>query len=69
VMDACFRSSRSRQWEPVELDWRHGATERIIRTARNEGELTIIKEEHLPDGRRKLILKDPATGQFVDRVI
>ena len=24
VMDACFRSSRSRQWEPVELDWRHG---------------------------------------------
>jgi hypothetical protein len=28
----------------------------------------VIKEEHLPDGRRKLILKDPATNQFVDRV-
>ena len=69
VMDACYRSSRSRQWEPIELDWRHGGTERINRAARNEGELTIIKEEHLPDGRRKLILKDPATGQFVDRVI
>ena len=69
VMDACFRSSRSRQWEPVELDWRHGATKRIARTVRREGELTVIKEEHLPDGRRKLILKDPATGGFVDRVI
>ena len=27
----------------------------------------MIKEEHLPDGRRKLILKDPASGEFVDR--
>ena len=29
----------------------------------------MIKEEHLPDGRRKLILKDPATGGFVDRIV
>ena len=29
----------------------------------------VIKEEHLPDGRRKLILKDPATNEFVDRVV
>ena len=29
----------------------------------------MIKEEHLPDGRRKLILKDPATGEFVDRIV
>ena len=69
VMDACFRSAASRAWEPVELDWRGGATPRIARPARTEDGLTVIKEEHLPDGRRKLILKDPATGEFVDRIV
>ncbi len=29
----------------------------------------MIKRELLPDGREKLILKDPATGDFTDRVI
>ena len=29
----------------------------------------VIKREVLPDGREKLILKDPATGDFTDRVI
>ena len=69
VMDACYRSSASRQWEPVEVDWRGGTTERIGKAARTEDGLTVIKEEHLPDGRRKLILKDPASGEFVDRVV
>jgi len=69
VMDACFRSSASRAWEPVELDWRGGTTARLAKPARVEDGLTVIKEEHLPDGRRKLILKDPATGKFVDRIM
>ena len=68
VMDACFRSSASRQWEPVELDWRHGTTSRIAKPSRSEDGMVVIKEEHLPDGRRKLILKDPAGG-FVDRIV
>jgi hypothetical protein len=29
----------------------------------------VIKRETLPDGRVKLILKDPATGVCSDRVI
>jgi predicted dehydrogenase len=69
VMDACFRSATSRGWEPVELDWRAGTTPRITRPARTEGGLTVIKEERLPDGRRKLILKDPASGEFLDRLV
>ena len=28
----------------------------------------VIKRELLPDGRRKLILKDPESGDFVDRI-
>jgi predicted dehydrogenase len=68
VMDACFRSAASKQWEPVELEWRYGSTARIAKPTRTEGGLVVIKEEHLPDGRRKLILKDPADG-FVDRIV
>jgi predicted dehydrogenase len=69
VMDACYRSGASRQWEPVVLDWRGGTTPTIAKAARHEGGLTVIKEEHLPDGRRKLILKNPNTGEFVDRIV
>jgi hypothetical protein len=28
----------------------------------------VIKEEKMPDGRSKLILKDESTGEFVDVV-
>ena len=68
VMDACYRSASTRAWAPVELDWRGGTAPRVARPERREDGLVVIKEEHLPDGRRKLILKDPATGAFVDRV-
>ncbi len=29
----------------------------------------MIKSEILPDGRRKLILRDKDTGDFVDRIV
>jgi predicted dehydrogenase len=69
VMDACYRSAETRAWAPVELDWRGGETPRVRRPERTEDGLVVIKEEQLPDGRRKLILKDPADGAFVDRVL
>ena len=69
VMDACYRSASTRGWAPVELDWRGGQTPRVGRPERTEDGLVVIKEEQLPDGRRKLILKDPASGAFVDRVL
>jgi predicted dehydrogenase len=69
VMDACYRSATSRSWEQVELDWRGGVAPRVAKAERTEDGLVVIKEEHLPDGRRKLILKDPVSGAFVDRVL
>ncbi len=69
VMDACYRSASTRAWAPVELDWRGGTAPRVVRAERREDGLVVIKEEHLPDGRRKLILKDPASGAFLDRVV
>src|SRR4051794_22057047 len=69
VMDACFRSAEAHAWAPIDLEWRGGATPRIAKATRHEDGYVVIKEEHLPDGRRKLILKDPATNEFVDRVV
>jgi predicted dehydrogenase len=69
IMDAAYRSARARAWVPVELEWRGGETPRIVsRPELHEG-LVVIKRETLPDGRQKLILKDPASGDFVDRVV
>ncbi len=62
IMDACYRSAESRRWEPVELEWRGGQTERIRREPATYDGHIVIKEETLPDGRRKLILKDPTAA-------
>jgi predicted dehydrogenase len=70
VMDACYRSAKSRSWEPVELfEWRGGTTPRIAKTAESYEGQTVIKREVLPDGRTKLILRDPSTGDFTDRIV
>ena len=70
VMDACYRSAKSRAWEPVELfDWRGGSTARIASTPETYEGQVVIKREILPDGRHKLILKDPASGDFSDRIV
>jgi hypothetical protein len=70
VMDACYRSAKSRRWEPVELfEWRGGTTPRIgIQPELLDGKV-VIKRELLPDGRQKLIVKDPDTGDFSDIVV
>jgi predicted dehydrogenase len=70
VMDAAYRSAKSRAWEPVELfEWRGGSTKRIAGSPEVFEGQTVIKREVLPDGRTKLILKDPKTGDFADRII
>jgi predicted dehydrogenase len=70
VMDACYAAARSGRWEPVQIDdWRGGTAERIGRTRREHDGKTVLKEEKMPDGRRKLILKDETTGEFSDAVV
>jgi len=70
VMDAVYRSAKSRLWEPVELfEWRGTGVPRIEKAPETYDGDVVIKRETLPDGRHKLILKDPKTGDFVDRVV
>src|SRR4051794_3215961 len=69
IIDACYRSASSRRWEPVQLDdWRGAGAARIAKPRREHDGKTVIKEEKMPDGRLKLILKDEATGEFADVV-
>jgi predicted dehydrogenase len=69
VMDACYAAAKSGKWEPVRLDdWRGAGAERIATQARQWDGKTVIKEEKMPDGRLKMILKDEASGEFSDVV-
>jgi predicted dehydrogenase len=70
VMDACYRSAQSRQWEPVALDVWRGAeeTEKESTQADDDAQYSLIKEERMPDGRTKLILRDKATGKIVQKI-
>ena len=45
-----------------------GTTARIARERRELDGRTVIKQERMPDGRLKLILKDEQTGEFADVV-
>jgi predicted dehydrogenase len=69
VIDACYRAAESKRWEPIEFDWRGGSTPRLSPARRTIDDLEVIKEETLPDGRRKIILRDPATGDLSDRIL
>ncbi|HEX6034162.1 MAG TPA: hypothetical protein VFY83_06985, partial [Anaerolineales bacterium] len=66
IMDAAYRSAESRKWEPIELkEWRSGPVneENAGLKDYDEGHF-LIKEEKMPDGKLKVILKDKQTGKI-----
>jgi hypothetical protein len=69
VMDACYKSARTKQWEPVQLDiWRgQSGVPKISALKDYDPDHYLIKEELLPDGSRKLILKEKATGRIFEK--
>jgi len=70
IMDACYRSVTSKRWEPVELEvWRGGeaGSKEAAATDYDEHHL-LIKQEKMPDGRTKLILKEKETGKVIQKI-
>ena len=68
VLDACYRSARTKRWEPVSLDlWRASHPAPRLRAAPQivDGRV-LIKEERMPDGSRKQILRDPTTAAIAE---
>lgn len=71
IMDAAYRSASSKQWEPVLLaEWRGELDTRSQTTYRDhDADYWLIKEEKMPDGRTKLILKEKIEGKIVEKIL
>ena len=70
VMDACYRSIKSKHWEPIDLEvWRGTESNKAgsIEVDNNE-EFILIKKEKMPDDRTKLILKDRKSGKIIQKI-
>jgi len=67
IMDACYRSARSKQWEQVELVVWRGEDQVAEGTsmADYDDAHALVKEELMPDGTIKLILREKASGRLV----
>ena len=71
VMDACYRSARSRRWEPVKLErWYEGKETKPAAAVRKPARerFSVIKEERMPDGTVKQIVQDWKTSHVIQRI-
>ncbi|MBL7740923.1 MAG: Gfo/Idh/MocA family oxidoreductase [Chitinophagaceae bacterium] len=69
ILDAAYRSAKTRQWEAVVIeDWR-GTDEVKIRhgLVDYDKDHYLIKEEVLPSGEKKIIVKNKITGSIEKR--
>ncbi|MGV3503529.1 MAG: Gfo/Idh/MocA family protein [Adhaeribacter sp.] len=71
IMDACYTSAKSKKWEPVNLQvWRgREEVEAQLSYQEYDADHLLIKEERMPDGRKKLILKEKSAGRIVQRIL
>jgi hypothetical protein len=67
VVDACYKSAETKKWEPIEIkDWRgaDSASASTTELTNYDDEYFLIKEERMPNGNLKIILKHKATGEI-----
>ena len=69
ILDAAYKSATTKLWEPVLLeDWRGDeAGDYAKEYASYDEDFFLIKEEKLPNGDSKLILKNKKTGKVIQR--
>lgn len=71
ILDAAFLSARTKKWEPVILDdWRGDeVVEKKEKLVSFNEEFYFVKEEILPNGKLKTILKNKISGEMVQRTL
>ena len=70
IIDTCYISAKSKQWEPVQLDvWQGDEQVQHIRTMEEIDGMILIKTEVMPDGKTKQILKDPESGTISEKIV
>lgn len=70
ILDAAYKSARTKQWEPVQLDVWRGRTG-VTKDSHLESyddDHYLVKEEVTHYGARKWILKNKKTGKVIERV-
>ncbi len=71
IIDACYKSARTKKWEPVEIpDWRgkEGSISNADIVDFDENHY-LIKKEKMPDGTVKVMLKEKLSGNIVEKDI
>lgn len=69
ILDAAYKSAASKQWEPVQIsDWRGKAIAISSKKMTSyDDQYYLIKEEVLPSGEKKFIIKHKITGSIERR--
>jgi predicted dehydrogenase len=71
ILDAAYRSAKTKQWEPVQLEVWRGKTgvEKTSSLTDYDEDYYLVKEEVTHYGAVKVILKDKQTGAIVEKVV
>ncbi len=71
IMDAAYRSIETKQWESVILeDWRGlEEADADVKLKDYDDDHFLVKEEKMPDGKTKLILKEKVGGKIVQKIV
>ncbi len=69
ILDAAYLSAKTKKWEPVTLEQWRGVEEKKVAKEMNSynDEYYLIKEEVLPSGEKKSIIKNKKTGSIETR--
>ncbi len=70
ILDAAYRSAKTKQWEPVKLDiWRgRVGVSKDSHLTEYDADHYLVKEEVTHYGAKKVILKNKKTGKILERV-
>jgi hypothetical protein len=71
ILDAAYKSAKTKLWEPVLLDIWRGKTglTKESHLVEYDAEHYLVKEEMTHYGAKKLILKNKATGKITEQTI
>jgi predicted dehydrogenase len=71
IMDACYKSVKTKKWENVELEvWRgREGIKAGIDLIDYDKDHYLIKKEVMPDGKTKIMLKEKVTGNIIQKYI
>ena len=71
IIDSAYRSIESKKWEPINLEiWRgRVGVEDVSKATMYDEDHSLVKEEKMPDGKTKLILKNIKTGQIEQKFL